>query len=291
MRTGHWLRIGLVLAASAAGVLGSASAGASVAGASAATSARPAAAGGLAAELFTAVNAERAAVGLPALVWRDDVAAIASNWSATMAADGSLAHNDHYFSSQVRNQLGAATRGENVAMDWTVGAAHDGLMNSPYHRANILAADFTHAGFAVVVDALGRLWVTEDFLRPSGTATSAPPPPPAPATPDPQPVAPPPTTVAPPTAAPAPAPPAPAPPLPTVAPTTTASTTATAPERPAPRAAGLVEARAETAPVPIALPDPEGTPADQTAAGSVAAAMSAIGFGGHLLARHRRPGP
>lgn len=40
--------------------------------------------------------------------------------------------------------------GENIAGNQTVAAAHDALMNSPGHRANILKTDYTHIGIGIV---------------------------------------------------------------------------------------------------------------------------------------------
>lgn len=43
--------------------------------------------------------------------------------------------------------------------------AHESLMNSPGHRANILEARFTKVGVGLYRDSQGRFWVTEMFLR------------------------------------------------------------------------------------------------------------------------------
>src|SRR5580704_4165828 len=58
---------------------------------------------------------------------------------------------------------------ENVARAYGVGEAHDGLMNSPGHRANIMSATATHVGIGVVLgdEISGRreLFVTQVFIR------------------------------------------------------------------------------------------------------------------------------
>lgn len=187
----------------------------------------PAAASGPAAELLGLVNAERAAVGLGPLAWRDEVAQIAEGWSASMAATGVLAHNDAYFSSSVRDLLGSIVRGENVSVAGSVARAHQALMESPHHRDNILDGRYDQAGFAAVQDASGSWWVTEDFIQSGRAAAPAPVPAPAPEpepevaapapepepVPEPAPTAPP-TTAAPTTVAPSTAPPTTAAPAP-----------------------------------------------------------------------------
>ena len=45
--------------------------------------------------------------------------------------------------------------------------AHESLMHSPGHRANILEARYTKVGVGLYRDSQGRFWVTEMFLRDS----------------------------------------------------------------------------------------------------------------------------
>ena len=65
----------------------------------------------------------------------------------------------------------AAMVGENIfycsvtSDTYNVSYAHQSLMNSPGHRANILDPRFTKVGAGVYRDSLGRFWVTEMFLR------------------------------------------------------------------------------------------------------------------------------
>jgi uncharacterized protein YkwD len=48
--------------------------------------------------------------------------------------------------------------------DYNVAYAHQRLMASPGHRANILEPRFTHVGVGLYRDSQGRFWVTEMFL-------------------------------------------------------------------------------------------------------------------------------
>ena len=156
--------------------------------------------------LYSLVNQERAAKGLPALVRNASIEAVAVNWANQMAASGKMQHNPDY-SSQIPGGWTAAA--ENVAQgQHTAAQMNADWMNSPGHRANILG-DFTSIGIAFVT-ANGTTWGVQDFAKyaaqasPSPSATQTPPsataaPPPA------QPSA------QPPAAKPAPAPPSPTP--------------------------------------------------------------------------------
>lgn len=130
---------------------------------------------GAASRLLELVNAERSSRGLGALSMRADVISIANPHSSAMASKRSIWHNDGYFSSNTRNGLRAKLLGENVAMNSSVDDAHRRLMNSPAHRNNILDGRFTQAGFSVVHDEAGTLYVTQNFMTPAdGGATASP---------------------------------------------------------------------------------------------------------------------
>lgn len=118
-------------------------------------------------QLLDLVNRERANAQLPPLAWDAGLARAARAHVLAMAAAHVLTH-------QLKNEpslpvrLVAATslrldaEGENVALNVTVQGAHQGLMNSPPHRENILDAHFNYAGFATAWEQ-GQLWVVEDF--------------------------------------------------------------------------------------------------------------------------------
>jgi uncharacterized protein YkwD len=113
-------------------------------------------------------NRERAAVGLPGLSMRGDVVAIAQAQSAAMAAAGTIWHNDSFLTQATRAALAANMLGENVGMGPNVDQVHVALMNSPGHKANILEPAFSIVGMAVTRSGDGMVYVTQDFLQPSG---------------------------------------------------------------------------------------------------------------------------
>ena len=137
-----------------------------------------------AAELLALANSARAAAGLFPLEHRGDIADVATGHSQAMAAAGEIFHNDAYFTSTMKTRLGISGAGENVAMAGSVAAAHQALMDSDLHRANIVNGSFRVAGFGVYRKN-GALYVTEAFGVPkSGTfAQAAPAPRPAAAAP------------------------------------------------------------------------------------------------------------
>jgi hypothetical protein len=78
-------------------------------------------------------------------------------------------HLSHQFDAELpllqrvaKSPLHLDKAGENVAYDLGVEQAHEGLMHSPPHRANLLNASYNVAGFAVVRTGR-RLYVVQDF--------------------------------------------------------------------------------------------------------------------------------
>lgn len=116
------------------------------------------------ARLYVLVNAHRVSMGLPALTVNSRLEGVARAWTTSMATSGKLAHNDALFTKAMHSLLRIATFGENVAYaSLGVERAHVVLLNSPHHRENIESPKYAVAGFAVVRDAKGVTWVTEDF--------------------------------------------------------------------------------------------------------------------------------
>ena len=99
-------------------------------------------------DIFSAVNSARSSAGLPAYSYAGDLAAAARGQAERMAASGELYHNPN-----LASEVGGWSRiGENVAFagDWR--SAHDVLMNSPDHRAQILDSGYTQMGVGTAVE-------------------------------------------------------------------------------------------------------------------------------------------
>ena len=119
-------------------------------------------------DLFNRLNAERRARGLAALKWDDDLARVASDWSAQMARSGNFAHRDLGAAGGLPGMSKFSALGENIA--WVEGypsmgnQLHVGWMKSEGHRANMLQRGFDSVGIGVVCSG-GRAWATQNFGR------------------------------------------------------------------------------------------------------------------------------
>lgn len=114
-------------------------------------------------EIFEQVNEAREEAGLRRLRWRDDLAEVAGGHAREMYVAGYFAHESPE-TGTVGDRLRAvgisyAIAGENLALAATPGEVHDGLMDSPGHRANILLEEFARVGIAVVRGPLGLMTV------------------------------------------------------------------------------------------------------------------------------------
>jgi uncharacterized protein YkwD len=118
---------------------------------------------GLAGDILTVMNADRAANGLAPLGWSSRLAGIAQEWAAVIAQQGSLTHQD-------MNAIAAATgfskTGENLLYapaGFIALQMEASWMNSPSHRANILDPAFSVAGVGLATAPDGSVWVAVDF--------------------------------------------------------------------------------------------------------------------------------
>jgi uncharacterized membrane protein required for colicin V production len=113
--------------------------------------------------IFEKVNEARAAAGIPPLAWSDELADIGARHAREMYLDGYFAHESPK-SGTVGDRLEAESisyriAGENLALAATADDVHEGLMDSPGHRANILGESFRALGIAVVRGPLGLMTV------------------------------------------------------------------------------------------------------------------------------------
>jgi hypothetical protein len=119
-------------------------------------------------DVFQMLNHFRADHGEAALQWDDRLAEAALAHALLVAENKQLMHQ---YSGEPTLTLRLAKRdirlnraGENLASDCTVEGAHQGLVASPPHRANMLNPDFNAVGIAVV--KLGeQFYLVEDFAH------------------------------------------------------------------------------------------------------------------------------
>ena len=132
----------------------------------------PADAAGQERQVFASVNAERAQAGLPALVWDDAVAGVARG-----VADG-LSDPSRAATAASSAQVQAALQQAGVASSLvevnpaqapSAAEAHQRLLSSPAHRANMLNPDINTGGIGVAIvagkDGRSTTYLAEVLLK------------------------------------------------------------------------------------------------------------------------------
>lgn len=120
-------------------------------------------------QMLDLVNKERAKVGVPALVVDQKIVAVARAYSRDM-------FERRYFSHYSPEGEDAGDRmqkanvpykvvGENLAYAPDVLAAHDGLMESPGHKRNILDPQFHRIGIGIIATDNFGIMVTQNFAN------------------------------------------------------------------------------------------------------------------------------
>lgn len=121
----------------------------------------------LEAKMLVLVNKERTKHGLQPLQADPEMAVVARAHSRDMFARGYFSHTtpegkDPFDRMKDRN-VKFLTAGENLALARMLTLAHNGLMNSPGHRANILNASFGRLGIGILDGGMYGLMVTQNF--------------------------------------------------------------------------------------------------------------------------------
>jgi hypothetical protein len=123
---------------------------------------------GAAEQLFKMANDARAQAGVGRLEWDESLASAALLHCQRMAAEGPISHRyaNEPDLSERNGQAGARFDliEENVALGPTAPLIHEGWMNSPGHRANLLNEEVNRVGIAVVA-ARGVLYAVADYSR------------------------------------------------------------------------------------------------------------------------------
>jgi uncharacterized protein YkwD len=121
----------------------------------------------LEAQMLQLLNGERRQHGLKPLRADAELTQVARAHSRDMFARGYFSHTtpDHVdpFDRMRRAHVRFLTAGENLAFAPTLAAAHEGLMQSPGHRANILRPQFGRVGIGIEDGGVHGLMVTQNF--------------------------------------------------------------------------------------------------------------------------------
>ena len=118
-------------------------------------------------EMLQLVNEERIKVGLNLLKSDPEMAEVARAHSRDMFTRGYFAHlnpdGKTPFDRMTAARVKYKAAGENLALAPTLDIAHNGLMNSPGHRANILQKNFGRLGIGVLDGGKYGLMITQNF--------------------------------------------------------------------------------------------------------------------------------
>jgi uncharacterized protein YkwD/uncharacterized membrane protein required for colicin V production len=116
--------------------------------------------------MLALVNQERTSRGLPALQMDDSLVQLARSHADDMFKRGYFSHvtpeGEDPFARMHNAGITFMAAGENLALAPTLDIAHEGLMNSPGHRANILNPAFHKVGIGVLDGGVyGKMFVQE----------------------------------------------------------------------------------------------------------------------------------
>lgn len=111
------------------------------------------------------VNKERQAAGLQALQIDVDLAYVARVKSQDMNDNNYFSHQSPTYGSpfEMMKEFGIKYRGaaENIAKNHSVEAAHNSLMRSSGHKANIMNSNYTHIGIGIVNGYYTQMFISK----------------------------------------------------------------------------------------------------------------------------------
>jgi uncharacterized protein YkwD len=120
------------------------------------------------AQLVNLINQARAQQGLSPLVVDNRLTEAARKHTELMVQHQALSHQfegEPPMQTRFSNEgLPSDREGENVDLDQDIASAHQALMHSPPHRANILDPNYNVVGVGVIRRG-ENLYITEDFAR------------------------------------------------------------------------------------------------------------------------------
>lgn len=121
----------------------------------------------LEAEMLRLVNDERTKRGLKALLPDTALVPVARAHSQDMFARGYFSHYTPEGKDPFDRMKAAGIKyysaGENLALGQTLKICHEGLMNSPGHRANILNASYGRLGIGILDGGSYGLMISQEF--------------------------------------------------------------------------------------------------------------------------------
>lgn len=121
----------------------------------------------LEAEMLVMVNEERKKAGLQPLRADPELTTVARSHSNDMFSRGYFSHYTPEKKDPFDRMKAAKVRflsaGENLALGQTLEICHEGLMNSPGHRANILHPAFGRVGIGILDGGIYGIMISQEF--------------------------------------------------------------------------------------------------------------------------------
>jgi len=117
--------------------------------------------------MFNLINQERQLRGIKLLVFSQSLTEVAREYGEEMFTKGFFSHYSEVDNSSPvqrleRKNIDFIIAGENLAFAPDVRIAHQGLMNSPGHRENILSPNYEKVGIGVIDGGIfGKIFVQE----------------------------------------------------------------------------------------------------------------------------------
>lgn len=119
--------------------------------------------------MFDLVNKERADRGIKTLTWSNALMEVGRVHCLDMFSRGYFSHYTPEglspFDRMDKAGITYTAAGENLAYAPNVDVAHQGLMDSPGHKANILRAEFGHLGVGVIDGGINGKMFCQEFTN------------------------------------------------------------------------------------------------------------------------------
>jgi uncharacterized protein YkwD len=121
----------------------------------------------LEAQMLVLVNEERIKRGIPPVKADREMTLVARAHSTDMFARGYFSHytpeDKDPFDRMKKAGIKYRTAGENLALGRTLKICHEGLMNSPGHKANILNPAYGRLGIGIMDGGIYGLMISQEF--------------------------------------------------------------------------------------------------------------------------------
>ncbi|HEU0113003.1 MAG TPA: CvpA family protein [Flavisolibacter sp.] len=118
-------------------------------------------------KMLQMVNAERTKRGLQPLKPDAEMTAVARKHSQDMFSRGYFSHytpeGKDPFDRMKASNVSFTSAGENLALGQTLTICHQGLMNSPGHKANILRPTYGRLGIGILDGGIHGLMISQEF--------------------------------------------------------------------------------------------------------------------------------